>query len=115
MKAFTPRCASTSRDNDVEGRWERDMLTSRQKMLVRKSFERVAPVCLAAADLFYDRLFVLDPTLPALFTGDMAEQRRKLTQMLAAVVENLDHLERVVPSVEALGSRHVAYGAQPEH
>src|SRR5205814_843840 len=83
-----------------------EMLTHRQKKVVRKSFERVAPVCLAAADLFYDRLFLLDPSLRLLFTGDMVAQRRKLTDMLSAAVENLDHLERVVPSVEALGRRH---------
>ena len=91
------------------------MLTSRQKRLVRESFGRVAPVCLAAADLFYERLFVLDPSLRPLITGNMTERRHKLIDMLAATVENLGHPEQAVPAVQALGTGHVSYGIQPEH
>src|SRR3954449_8979033 len=91
------------------------MLTSHQKAVVRESFGRLAPICLAVADLFYDRLFALDPSLRPLFSGDMIEQRRKLTTMLAVAVDNLDRVQRIVPAVAALGQRHVAYGVQPEH
>jgi hemoglobin-like flavoprotein len=91
------------------------MLTARQKILIQETFALVAPVSLAVADLFYDRLFTLDPSLRPLFTGDMVEQRRNLMQMVTVAVQGLDHLERVVPAVEALGRRHVGYGVITEH
>ncbi len=91
------------------------MLTGRQKTLVQESFERVAPVGLAFADLFYDRLFTLDPSLRPLFTGDMVEQRRKLMQMVTVAVHGLDQLECIVAGVEALGRSHVGYGVITEH
>jgi len=62
--------------------------------------------------MFYDRLFVLDPKLRALFKGDMREQGRKLMTLLKMAVNGLRNLERLVPSVEALGRRHVAYGVK---
>lgn len=65
--------------------------------------------------MFYNRLFELDPALRPLFNGDMAEQCRKLMQMLAVAVESLDHLETILPSVQALGQRHVVYGVKIEH
>jgi hemoglobin-like flavoprotein len=65
--------------------------------------------------LFYQRLFELDPSLRALFHGDMAQQRKKLMQMITAAVKGLDRLEQLVPVVQDLGRRHVHYGVQDSH
>ena len=91
------------------------MLTPSQKMLVQNSFTSIAPIADDAAALFYRRLFELDPTLRAMFRGDMADQRRKLMQMITAAVKGLDHLDRLVPVVEELGRRHAAYGVADAH
>ena len=53
-------------------------MTPEAQRLVRESFAKVAPIAPAAAAMFYDRLFVLDPALRPLFKGDMAEQGGKL-------------------------------------
>ena len=90
-------------------------MTGEQIRLVRESFEKVAPMADTAAQLFYARLFDLDPSLESLFKGDMAEQGRKLMQMIGVAVKSLDRLEQVMPAVEALGARHVAYGVRDEH
>ena len=45
----------------------------------------------------------------------MAEQRRKLMQMLTAAVKGLDRLDRLVPVVEDLGRRHAGYGVADAH
>jgi hemoglobin-like flavoprotein len=90
-------------------------LTPEQKVLVQQSFALVEPIADTAAELFYARLFELDPSLRALFSGDLREQGRKLMQMIAVAVRGLDHLETIVPAVQALGRRHVAYGVKPEH
>jgi nitric oxide dioxygenase len=90
-------------------------MNSRQVELVQSSFEHVRPVAAIAAGLFYGRLFELDPSLRAMFRGDMQEQGKKLMGMLGFVVGNLKRPETILPSVQALGRRHVGYGVQPGH
>jgi hemoglobin-like flavoprotein len=91
------------------------MVTSAQKQLVQNSFARIAPIADDAAALFYRRLFQLDPMLKLMFRGDMAQQRKKLVQMLTAAVKGLDHLEQLAPVLQELGRRHVAYGVMDAH
>ena len=82
---------------------------------VRTSFAQVVPIKEAAAELFYGRLFELDPSLKPMFTGDMKEQGRKLMTMIGTAVAGLDRLESIVPAVQALGRRHVGYGVTDGH
>lgn len=90
-------------------------MTPKQKTLVQHSFLKVAPIAEQAADLFYSRLFSLDPALQPLFKGDMKEQGRKLMRMIATAVNGLDRLEELVPAVQDMGRRHAVYGVQPGH
>lgn len=82
---------------------------------MRDSFAKVVPIAPQAAALFYDRLFVLDPSLKPLFKGDMTEQGRKLMEMIGTAVTNLGTLEKIIPAVQDLGRRHATYGVQPGH
>ena len=91
------------------------MLTVAQKTLVQDSFATIAPIADDAAALFYRRLFELDPSLQAMFRGDMTEQRKKLMQMISAAVKGLDRPERLIPVVEDLGRRHAGYGVEDKH
>jgi len=90
-------------------------MTPKQKMLVQATFEKVAPIAEEAAALFYGRLFSLDTSLAGLFNGDMKEQGRKLMRMIGMAVNGLDRLNEIVPLVQDLGRRHVAYGVKPKH
>jgi len=90
-------------------------MTPQQIDLVKQSFAKVAPIADQAAVMFYDRLFELAPAVKPLFPSDMAEQRRKLMATLAIVVNGLSNLETILPAASALATRHVAYGARPEH
>src|SRR5262245_8873882 len=87
-------------------------MNSEQKVLVQESFAKVVPISETAADLFYNRLFELDPSLRPLFKGDMKEQGRKLMDMIGVAVKGLDDLDKIVPAVQALGQRHVGYGVK---
>ena len=91
------------------------MFTLTQKRLVQETFATVAPIADDAAALFYRRLFEIDPSLQQMFRGNMAEQRKKLMQMLTAAVKGLDHLEQLVPAVQGLGRRHATYGVSDAH
>jgi hemoglobin-like flavoprotein len=92
-----------------------ERMTPENQRLVRGSFAKVAPIAPAAAAMFYDRLFALDPSLRPLFKGDMQEQGRKLMAMIGTAVANLDRLETILPAVQDLGRRHATYGVQPAH
>jgi hemoglobin-like flavoprotein len=90
-------------------------MTPQQKVLVQNSFEQVLPIADVAAELFYGRLFELDPSLRPLFRGDMKEQGRALMSMIKVAVAGLDNLEKIVPAVQSLGRRHAAYGVTDAH
>jgi hemoglobin-like flavoprotein len=91
------------------------MLTSTQTALVQRSFAIIAPIADDAAALFYQRLFELDPSLRQMFPEDMTGQRKKLMQMLTAAVKGLDRIDQLVPVLQDLGRRHVAYGVTDAH
>ncbi len=84
--------------------------------MLEESFAEVAAVREEAAELFYERLFVHDPSLRAMFANsDMKEQGRKLMAALSLVVGSLRKLDTVVPALETLAIRHVSYGVRDEH
>ncbi|MBI5318107.1 globin family protein [Bradyrhizobium sp.] len=90
-------------------------MTPEQVKLVQESFSNVVPIAEQAAVIFYDRMFEVAPSVKAMFPADMAEQRRKLMATLAVVVNGLSNLESILPAASALATRHVSYGARPEH
>ena len=90
-------------------------MTPEQVNLVQQSFAKVAPISETAAVLFYDRLFEVAPSVRAMFPDDMTEQRKKLMATLAVVVNGLANLQSILPAASALATRHVSYGARPEH
>jgi hemoglobin-like flavoprotein len=90
-------------------------MNNEQKLLVQKTFEMVAPIADVAAGLFYGRLFEVDPSLKPLFRGDIKDQGKKLMATLKVAVQSLERLDALVPVVQALGRRHLAYGVRDEH
>jgi hemoglobin-like flavoprotein len=90
-------------------------MNNEQKLLVQKTFEMVAPIAEVAAGLFYGRLFEVDPSLKPLFRGDLKDQGKKLMSTLKVAVQSLDRLDALIPTVQALGRRHLAYGVRDEH
>ncbi len=91
------------------------MVSPQQVTLVQESWAKVVPIADQAAELFYGKLFAADPSLKALFKGDMKAQGKKLMQMITVAVNGLTNLEKIVPAVQELGKRHAGYGVQPAH
>ncbi len=88
-------------------------LSADQRQVVRETWAQVVPIADTAAEMFYDRLFELDPSLRKLFkSADMPEQRRKLMQTLGVAVNAIDRPDQLVPTLEDLGRRHVGYGVE---
>ena len=90
-------------------------MTPKQIELVQGSWRKVLPIADTAAELFYGRLFSLDPALKPLFKGDMKAQGRKLMTMISTAVNGLTRLETIVPAVQDLGRRHARYGVRDPH
>lgn len=86
-----------------------------QVRLVQESWKKVLTMSDIAAQLFYTRLFTVDPSLRPMFRGDMGEQGRKLVGMITVAVNGLARLETLLPAIQALGRRHAGYGVKDEH
>jgi hemoglobin-like flavoprotein len=93
------------------------MVTDEDKGLIINSWRLVVPIADTAADLFYKRLFELEPKYRTLFPEDIGPQKRKLVTMLSFIVKSMDWLatewQQDVPAdqdmcfvVLAMGRRH---------
>lgn len=89
-------------------------MTPQEKALVKNSWTRIVPIADKAAELFYRRLFELDPALKPLFKHDMQVQGAKLMKTIGLAVSALDNLEPLKESLKDLGANHVVYGVKDE-
>lgn len=87
-------------------------LTPQQIELVKSTWGMVVPIADKAAELFYGRLFELEPEYKALFKGDMTEQGKKLMKTINIAVEALDDVEPLIPTLKQMGADHAGYGVK---
>lgn len=90
-------------------------MTPQQIQLVQSTFQQIKPHADGVAQLFYQRLFELDPALRPMFKGDMARQRGMLMAMLGTAIHGLGNIDALLPQVQALGARHTGYGVTQAH
>jgi hemoglobin-like flavoprotein len=90
-------------------------MTSEDIALVQESWRKIEPAKEIAAELFYMKLFELDPALREVFGDDLKERHKRFTQILAATVRGLDRVDVLLPAVRELGIRHPLFGAIDEH
>jgi nitric oxide dioxygenase len=84
--------------------------------LVRDTLPAVVAIADQAAALFYERLFLIDPSTRPLFARtDMAAQGAKLMAAIATVVGALDDLDAVRADLGELAARHSVYGVEAQH
>ena len=90
-------------------------MTPEQIQLVQGSWEKVKPNSDKAAELFYGKLFELNPQLKHLFKGDITEQGKKLMSTISLAVSSLERLEELMPALTKLGAKHaVEYNVPDE-
>lgn len=92
-------------------------MTEEQIQLVQTSFKKVDAISETAAQIFYSRLFELQPAFKnSLFKNtDIKDQGKKLMNMLKMAVLGLSDLSKLKPAVEQLGVRHAGYGVADDH
>ena len=83
---------------------------------VRSTWAVLAPRADEVMTQFYALLFELAPDAKPMFTRvDMALQRQKFTEMLAAMVHLLEDPEDIIVAAGPSARRHVAYGVKDRH
>ncbi|MGB5398074.1 MAG: globin family protein [Gammaproteobacteria bacterium] len=87
-------------------------MTPQQKELVKQTWTMVVPIADTAAELFYGRLFELDPSVKPMFKGDMKEQGAKLMKTIGIAVSALDDLEPLIATLKDMGEKHAGYGVK---
>jgi hemoglobin-like flavoprotein len=90
-------------------------MTDLNILTVKNSWSYIIFQSEEVSQLFYDKLFELDPTLRSLFKGDITEQGSKLMHMLTMIIARLQRMQDIETEVQSLGKRHVSYGTKPEH
>ena len=91
-------------------------LTAEQVNIIRDTWRSIGPISNMVPQIFYDRLFEIDPSTKPLFTKtNMPGQHVKLMEALELVAENANDLDSLTPALEDLGRRHVRYGVEDKH
>lgn len=82
--------------------------------LLRESMSTIRERKHLATEIFYERLFELDPALRKLFSEDIATQTEKVMVALGAVLAQIHDLDLCREMTADLAVRHVKYGVAAE-
>jgi hemoglobin-like flavoprotein len=109
--AFEARVAkSSSRSAPSPFGSDEILLTPAQKRLIRESFRKLAPALDLVGQLFYLKLFRLDPSFRARFGGDSKTQGRKFMAAVKLTVISLNHEDGLAPIIKLMGVRQRQMG-----
>jgi hemoglobin-like flavoprotein len=84
-------------------------MTEEDTRHVQESWLKIEFLQDAVAELFYTRLFELDPALRDVFPAETRERHQKFAAFVNATVHALDRSEVLLPVVRALGVRNPAF------
>ncbi len=87
---------------------------AKQAELVQRSFTQIIPEANATAELFYQRLFELSPSIRAMFKGDMKQQQHQFMDTLQIAVNGLNKLDKLLPTLQTLGDQYAEYGVKTQ-
>lgn len=91
-------------------------MTPEHASVVRDTWAVLEPRADEVMAQFYALLFELAPDAKAMFARvDMALQRQKFAEMLAAMVHLLEDPEDIIVAAGPSARRHVAYGVKDRH
>jgi hemoglobin-like flavoprotein len=90
-------------------------LTVEQKRLIRESFFRIEPALDLVAQLYFIKLFRLDPTLRRRFAGPADMQARKFMAAIRLTMISLGQPDGLKATLKLLGVRHRDLGIRARH
>ena len=87
-------------------------LTMEQVQLVTQSYALIARSPRSYSELFYHRLLLDHPFARALFPDDMTHQIVIFAKTMDVLIENVESLDSLRPTLSDLAKRHVQYGVR---
>lgn len=91
-------------------------MTVEEITLIKKSWKLIRSLDpILVADVFYSKLFSMNPPLRKMFPEDMDGQYRKLMNMLNTLVARLEDEEGTAKMIDEMAGRHIGYGVRPAH
>jgi hemoglobin-like flavoprotein len=90
-------------------------VTDRKTLIIKNTWSHVIAQPELAGELFYEKLFELDPALRGMFPGDMGHQAQKLTDMLTYMVRRMQAMPDIQKEIDAMAVRHAGYGVNDAH
>jgi hemoglobin-like flavoprotein len=90
-------------------------LTAKQKRLVRESFHKLEPALDLVGQLFFHKLYRLDPTFRDRFAGTPQTQGRKFMAALKLTLISIKYDDGLAPTLKLLGIRHRQFGIKIRH
>ncbi len=99
----------------LEGAILSETLTDEEIYIVQNSTKLMRKSLDEFANAFYRELFRSNPVVKSLFLTNIRDQARKFAQMFELLVVSLNDVEKIIPSLKALGRRHANYGISEHH
>ena len=98
-------------DDQLQTTFPGSALTRRQIEIVQRTFRKLAPIEKTFADLFFTRLFALDPDFEAVLRKEVGASSEEdwqsyggsLLGVIGTMVANLEQLDKLAPAVAAVG------------
>ena len=90
-------------------------LTAKQKRLVRESVLKLEPAFDLVGQLFFCKLYRLDPSFRDRFSGPAEIQSRKFMAGLKLAIVSLNHEDGLAPTLKLLGVSHRQFGIKVRH
>src|SRR5258705_2944569 len=90
-------------------------MTKERIQVLQQTFVKLLSVSDLAGQLFYGRLFELDPSTKPMFKADMQEMTRQLIQTVGMIVTGMSTPDEVMSLVAEYGRKHVEYGVADAH
>jgi nitric oxide dioxygenase len=87
-------------------------LTDRKTLIIKTTWSFVISDRELTGEMFYQRLFELDPALRPLFQHDMEQQTKKLIDMITYMVSRMQSMPEIQKDINAMAVRHAGYGVR---
>jgi hemoglobin-like flavoprotein len=85
-----------------------------QLSLIQKNLNELKDRLPEARASFYEKLFLIDPSVKSIFSGIESLDHSKFVNMLSTLARAKD-LDKIAIAIQALGKRHARYGVSPYH